>query len=378
MELMFAKRLRNYRRGRDLTQEELAQEIGISAQSVSKWERGDGYPDITLLPRIANYFGVTIDALLGNDELNRQEDIREYEETYREIEDETERVEYILSYVRKYPRDYRIALNLTDAVTELPQEKRGKYLPVLRESCEKIVNECTIQWIRENAIRDMCLVCPDDELEHWRKMCAAQYEAFEGEVIEKRLILQGRDRQAVFRYQVNNFYMLCHFLARYNHSHSYKKRVIADNRKKMKLLEFLGGGEGVPEVWRGRYAYYALEITHTLFFICREEEGYAWLERTFELYENWCALPEGTLLDTGDCDLFGGIQCVRGNDTAHSWDIILPDGSNEYFQEAFAYNQPCRTDIYDMLTRWPGTMGVCNDERMQPYIARAKSLAGIE
>jgi len=67
MELMFAKRLRNYRRGRDLTQEELAQAIGISAQSVSKWERGDGYPDITLLPRIANYFGVTIDALLGND-----------------------------------------------------------------------------------------------------------------------------------------------------------------------------------------------------------------------------------------------------------------------------------------------------------------------
>lgn len=40
MELMFAERLRKYRRERDLTQEELAQEIGISPQSVSKWERG--------------------------------------------------------------------------------------------------------------------------------------------------------------------------------------------------------------------------------------------------------------------------------------------------------------------------------------------------
>ena len=40
MELMFAKRLRNYRRGRDLTQEELAGQIGVSAQAVSKWETG--------------------------------------------------------------------------------------------------------------------------------------------------------------------------------------------------------------------------------------------------------------------------------------------------------------------------------------------------
>ena len=40
MELMFAERLRKYRRDRDLTQEELAQAIGISPQSISKWERG--------------------------------------------------------------------------------------------------------------------------------------------------------------------------------------------------------------------------------------------------------------------------------------------------------------------------------------------------
>ena len=38
----------------------LAKAVGISPQSVSKWERGDGYPDITLLPMLAEIFGVSI------------------------------------------------------------------------------------------------------------------------------------------------------------------------------------------------------------------------------------------------------------------------------------------------------------------------------
>ena len=63
MELKFAERLRKYRRDRDMTQEELAQKIGISPQSVSKWERDEGLPDVTMLPKLAGYFGVSIDAV---------------------------------------------------------------------------------------------------------------------------------------------------------------------------------------------------------------------------------------------------------------------------------------------------------------------------
>ncbi len=55
------------RRDRNLTQEDLANFIGISFQAVSKWERDEGHPDITLLPVIANFFCVTVDTLIGND-----------------------------------------------------------------------------------------------------------------------------------------------------------------------------------------------------------------------------------------------------------------------------------------------------------------------
>ena len=66
MELMIGEKLRKLRRDRDMTQEMLASAFGVSPQAISKWECGDGYPDITLLPMIANYFKVTIDELMGH------------------------------------------------------------------------------------------------------------------------------------------------------------------------------------------------------------------------------------------------------------------------------------------------------------------------
>lgn len=53
------------RRERGITQEELAAHMGVSKASVSKWETGQSYPDITLLPQLAAYFDVSIDYLVG-------------------------------------------------------------------------------------------------------------------------------------------------------------------------------------------------------------------------------------------------------------------------------------------------------------------------
>lgn len=50
-----------------LTQEQVAQRLGVTYQAVSKWENGTNTPDISLLPEIASLFGVTIDALFSQD-----------------------------------------------------------------------------------------------------------------------------------------------------------------------------------------------------------------------------------------------------------------------------------------------------------------------
>lgn len=64
MEQGFSERLRAYRRGKGLTQQELADLLGVSNKTVSRWESGGGYPDVPLLVPLARALGVEVDDLL--------------------------------------------------------------------------------------------------------------------------------------------------------------------------------------------------------------------------------------------------------------------------------------------------------------------------
>ena len=59
-ELKIGRILVEHRRRRNITQEELAEYIGVSKASVSKWETATTYPDITLLPQLATFFNISI------------------------------------------------------------------------------------------------------------------------------------------------------------------------------------------------------------------------------------------------------------------------------------------------------------------------------
>ena len=69
--------LKQLRKERNLTQEELAECLEVSPQTVSKWENNLSMPDISLLPVLADYFGVTVDALLMHN-VNRKDDMKEF------------------------------------------------------------------------------------------------------------------------------------------------------------------------------------------------------------------------------------------------------------------------------------------------------------
>ena len=65
----FHEKLQELRKGRGLTQEELAEALYVSRTAISKWESGRGYPSIDSLKEISSYFSVTIDELLSSDRL---------------------------------------------------------------------------------------------------------------------------------------------------------------------------------------------------------------------------------------------------------------------------------------------------------------------
>ena len=65
MQLTLGNNIRTFRRRDRKTQEALAEALGVTAQAVSRWESGGSYPDMSLIPSIANFFGVSIDELFG-------------------------------------------------------------------------------------------------------------------------------------------------------------------------------------------------------------------------------------------------------------------------------------------------------------------------
>jgi transcriptional regulator with XRE-family HTH domain len=87
MQLNIGTKIRELRRRDGRTQDNLAEALGVTAQAVSRWESGGSYPDMEVIPSIANYFGVSIDELFGYDNV-REKRIDEIVERLTEMNKE--------------------------------------------------------------------------------------------------------------------------------------------------------------------------------------------------------------------------------------------------------------------------------------------------
>ena len=162
MEICLKDTLRTLRQKKNITQETLAQHLGITSQSVGKWERGEGYPDITLLPAIAAYFDVTIDDLLDVGAARKEEKYWAYVAEAAVYEHEGLVEEIIGVWERAYhefPNDCRIMNNLMCSI-----HARGIYptpdadAERIYSLGEKILENSTDQDIRDSAINILCWV----------------------------------------------------------------------------------------------------------------------------------------------------------------------------------------------------------------------------
>lgn len=105
MEMNIGPIIMEKRKEKKVTQQELANFIGVSKASVSKWETGQTYPDITLLPLLAAYFDITIDSLLTYEP---QLDNHEIQRIYAMLKEslETKSPEDVLATIRSFVRRY--------------------------------------------------------------------------------------------------------------------------------------------------------------------------------------------------------------------------------------------------------------------------------
>jgi len=123
------------RKEKGITQEELANFIGVSKASVSKWETGHSYPEIIFLPQLAAYFNVSLDELMGYEPQMTMEDIRElYAKLLKEFETEAfddvkkHCDEIIKKYFSCFPLLYQIGILLMNYGTTTADDKRAATL----------------------------------------------------------------------------------------------------------------------------------------------------------------------------------------------------------------------------------------------------------
>lgn len=149
MNIKIGEKIRSLRKQKNISQEVLAQYLGMSFQAVSKWENGDCLPDVTMIPAIASFFEVSTDELF---DFNRLETERKVQQTCWDIAEyrytEPERAEQDLRHLLKqYPGNEIILNNL---IYSLQINKRYSELI---DTCKALIGSAKDDGTRYDAAR---------------------------------------------------------------------------------------------------------------------------------------------------------------------------------------------------------------------------------
>ena len=163
MTIQIGDKIKNLRANHGITQEHLAQVIGITAQAVSRWESGACYPDIELLPAIADFFGVSTDDLLCVDQSRKDAKISEYIQAAHALQCEgifDEPVHMLRCALREFPSSFLLQAELACAIgcidngVKISQALCDEAIAL----CRRILDNCTDDSLRLRARSMLCFI----------------------------------------------------------------------------------------------------------------------------------------------------------------------------------------------------------------------------
>ena len=159
MLIKIGEKIKDLRKKADVSQDRFAEYLGVTAQAVSKWEVEGCYPDIELLPSIANFFNISIDELMCFDVMKNKEKI---DSIIKQAGPERSRnwfdgtvIEMFRNAVQEFPNSYDLlyCLAKTLCFTRKPEEEKQNNLRESISICTRILSDCTDDNLRFRSLQ---------------------------------------------------------------------------------------------------------------------------------------------------------------------------------------------------------------------------------
>lgn len=342
MKLKLAENLRKLRLEKGLTQEQLSEKMGVSCQAVSRWETGTTYPDIEMLPALADLFDISLEKLMGVSKAEREEASQEYYDRLNRTLDHEERLKLLHEIHHEFPNDMTIVWNLCRETDDLDEQRK-----FTEELIERAPEDENIRVYAESAIEWLINAEDEDKLRSFlEKHTAPMHLSRELRMEERYMYRKEWDSYELAKQENLRKALFTIVFPRMVPDYPREVNIGSSlwaSKTRLEMIDLLTGtsgmnpvsGDGVPDLWFHTRFDAGVRYSCHLASSGKPEEALAALEDLTELYEKFWSLPDQTLL-TFRCPALGRIEgsihhcMLRGpaagpdyKDTTHNARVIV-------------------------------------------------------
>ena len=357
MKLAIGENIRNFRKKNDLTQEALADRLGVSYQSISRWENGTTYPDLELIPAIAEVLSVTVDELLGMPQIEKEKRaVAAFDELRRECIKTDYDADKIVDLLRDIRRNYldskfawRPWCQGNDRAFRDP-----KILPEVRLLAEAHLERHPMF---PHVIKTMANVEDEDHLEDFLSKYTTSFDCSERALLFDRYWRRGdaekfEPERRYQLYQAFNTLLCPRYLLKWGESIENKQA--ADNfMETMLSLIRCDAEDDRPDIWIEDRVALGLKSAIRSISVGNQDEALSQIEAVVKLLEDTMMITDEVILPTS-CRFLDGMEWIAKEEWMHRNNN--PDSPEERFIDIFTKMSSMSTcyclfpsDYYDML-----------------------------
>ena len=311
MKLTIGENIRRFRKKNDLTQEALADRLGVTYQSISRWENGTTYPDLELIPAIAEVLAITADELLGMPQIEKEKRAEvTFDELRRACIQQDYDAERIISLLRDIRRNYMNSSYVWRPWVEGNDRafRDPRILPEVRLFAEAYLERSPMD---PHVIETMAEIEDEEHLQEFLDKYTAPFECSQRDVLFQRYLRRGDAErfEPERRFQVDHAFrtLLCPwYLNKMGEDENGK--IAADNfRERLLSLIRVDAVDDRPDIWVEDRIKLGLSSAARAASLGEFEVAITQLEAVVTLLEETMSITDQVLLPTS-CRFLDGME----------------------------------------------------------------------